>query len=368
MAIAGAGGIPTETPPHYHRIQQLKAFDESKAGVKGLVDTGIHKVPSIFIRPADEIAADYPISGTDISVPIIDLGDTAVRPSAVVESVRRASKELGFFQVVNHGIKLGVLEEMLRAARAFHELPREVKMEYYTREVERKVKFGSNFDLYKSRSANWRDTLFTVMGPDPLDPKELPEVIRDITMEYSSQIRRLGTTLFNLLSEALGLKPDHLIGIDCAKGHVMLSHYYPACPEPELTMGTSKHADPDFLTVLLQDQIGGLQVLHQNQWINVLPVPGALVINIGDLLQLISNDKFKSVEHRVLANKEGPRLSVACFFTPDRYPSSKIYGPIKELLSKDDLPVYRETTVIDFITYYDGKGLDGNSALTHFKL
>lgn len=156
MAVAGAGGIPTETPPHDHRLQQLKDFDESKAGVKGLVDTGIDKIPSIFLRPADENAADYPISGTDISVPIIDLGDTAVRQSEVVESVRKASAELGFFQVVNHGIKVGVLEEMLRAARAFHELPREVKMEYYTREVGKKVKFGSNFDLYQSRYANWR--------------------------------------------------------------------------------------------------------------------------------------------------------------------------------------------------------------------
>ncbi|KAK8548618.1 hypothetical protein V6N12_061528 [Hibiscus sabdariffa] len=62
-------------------------------------------------------------------------------------------------------------------------------------------------------------------------------------------------------------------------------------------------------------EIGGLQVLYEDQWIDVPPVPGALVVNIGDMLQLITNDKFKSVEHRVLANTEGPRVSVASFFT-----------------------------------------------------
>ncbi|KAL1357523.1 hypothetical protein AAHE18_05G260800 [Arachis hypogaea] len=69
-----------------------------------------------------------------------------------------------------------------------------------------------------------------------------------------------------------------------------------------------------FLTVLLQDQVGGLQVLYENQWIDITPIPGALIINLGDLMQLITNSKFVSSKHRVLAQKTGPRVSVACFF------------------------------------------------------
>lgn len=86
------------------------------------------------------------------------------------------------------------------------------------------------------------------------------------------------------------------------------------------------------------------------------------------ILQLISNDRFKSVEHRVLASHRGPRVSVACFFTLHIYPTTRLYGPIKELLSQDNPAVYRETSLKDFIAYYDNKGLGGNSALAHFML
>ena len=103
--------------------------------------------------------------------------------------------------------------------------------------------------------------------------------------EYSKQLMNLAIILLELLSEALGLKQNHLNEIDCGEGVAVLCHYYPACPQPELTMGAGMHTDNDFFTVLLQDHIGGLQVFYQDKWIDIPPVPGALVVNIGDLLQ-----------------------------------------------------------------------------------
>ncbi|PIN16655.1 Iron/ascorbate family oxidoreductase [Handroanthus impetiginosus] len=355
------------------RMDMLKAFDETKAGVKGLTDLGLPKIPKIFVRPSEELAEELPHKNTHkIQVPVIDLSGVfqdADRRRQIVEEVRIASETSGFFQVVNHGVPLSVLDGMIEGVREFNEQDVEEKKKYYSRDRTRNVRFNSSYDLFTSRTASWRDSLtISFSGPDETDPQDLPSPCRISAVEYSKHMEILGNTLLGLLSEGLGLKTDHLKNMECSQGHRLHCHYYPACPEPELAIGTTKHSDAGFLTILLQNQItSGLQVLCQGQWIDIHPVLGGLVVNIGDLLQLVSNGKFRSNEHRAITSRIGPRISVACFFSGP-VNGAKIYGPIEELISKENPAMYTEVVLSEYVQKFFATALEKYRALDDYKV
>lgn len=358
----------------YDRKSELTAFDETKTGVKGLVDAGIKEVPRIFHQPPspENVNSDHPPLSIP-SLPSIDLegiNDNPVRRKEVIGKVKDALESWGFFQMVNHGISIRILDEMIDGVKRFHEQDSEVKKQWYTRDnvEKRRVVYNSNFDLYSAPVTNWRDTFTVTMAPNPPQPHDLPPPCRDILIEYSDQVLKLGKRVLEMISEALGLDLNHLKDMGCGEGVTIMGHYYPACPQPELAIGTPNHTDSGFITILLQDHIGGLQVFFQNQWINVSPIPGALVVNVGGLLQLITNDKFVSSQHKVLAKNVGPRISVASSFSTGLIATSKVFEPIKELLSRDNPAKYRCTTVKEYMCHFRRKGLDGTSALVHFQI
>ncbi|XP_023645270.1 1-aminocyclopropane-1-carboxylate oxidase homolog 4 [Capsella rubella] len=344
---------------------QAKAFDETQIGVKGLVDSGIKEIPEMF-RATQATLASFksPPPPKHLTIPTIDL-----KGGSVVEKIRGAAERWGLFQVVNHGIPVEVLDRMIQGMRSFHEQEPEAKKRFYSRDHTRDVIYYSNFDLYNSESASWRDTLGCYTAPEPPLLEDLPSVCGEVILEYSKEIMNLGELLFERLSEALGLDSHHLKDMGCAKSQYVAGQYYPPCPQPDLTIGLNKHTDISFITILLQDNIGGLQVLYDGQyWVDVTPVPGALVINIGDFLQLISNDKFKSAEHRVIANGSSePRTSVVSVFSTFMRASSRVYGPIKNLVSKENPAKYRDFTLTEFSTIFGSKKID-TPKLHHFRI
>nr|POE68785.1 isoform 2 of 1-aminocyclopropane-1-carboxylate oxidase like 2 [Quercus suber] len=198
----------------YDRRSELKAFDESKAGVKGLVDARVEKIPRIFIHEQNK---HYDVSDSScdskFSIPVIDFEgvdkDVTLRDN-IVNKVRDACEKWGFFQIVNHGVEVTVLDEIIDRIRGFHEQDLEVKKEFYTRDLSRSFTYNTNFDFYQAQAANWRDTIYCSMAPCPPNPAELLEVCRDIMIDYSKKVMKLGLTISELLSEALGLKPNHL--------------------------------------------------------------------------------------------------------------------------------------------------------------
>ncbi|XP_020550679.1 1-aminocyclopropane-1-carboxylate oxidase homolog 11-like [Sesamum indicum] len=357
----------------YDWEKEVEEFEKTKAGVKGLVDSGITKVPRFFIRPLEKLPGRANSrDGLHVQIPVIDfqgVEGNGTQRRQIVDEIRKASETWGFFQIVNHGVPTSVTDGILESTRRFHEQPKEAKMDLYSSDGRRNVRFYTvNGHLKKPEVAAWRDAFSCTFMDDVLDPKLIPPVCRNEITEYMNQMINVRDVLSELLSEALGLSRDFLERLQCMKSEYLSCLYYPPCPEPDRTLGTVKHSDPTILTVLVQDDSGGLQIHHHDDWLDVPPVQGALIINIGDFLQLITNDKFKSVEHRVLARSKGTRVSAACFFYPSSEQIMKAYGPIQELLSEENPALYREVSYIDFLTHYQKNVRGGHSALSNFKV
>lgn len=192
-------------------------------------------------------------------------------------------------------------------------------------------------------------------------------ICREVVSSYCKEIRELGLRLEEAISESLGLEKDCLktiLGGEEQEQHMALN-YYPACPEPELTYGLPAHTDPNAVTVLLQDmEVAGLNIRHGGRWMAVKPHPDALVINIGDQIQAVSNGRYKSVWHRAVVNAHKPRLSVASFLAPSE--AARIRAPAA-LAEEGRGNEYREFSYEEYYKTFWSGDLDEKHRLDLFK-
>ncbi|KAJ4952660.1 hypothetical protein NE237_029492 [Protea cynaroides] len=176
----------------------------------------------------------------------------------------------------------------------------------------------------------------------------------------------LSKALLSMFSEDLGVlaKKEALlesIGGDENVGGGYRMNFYPKCPEPELALGLSPHTDPGVMTVLLQDQVSGLQLNKDGVWISVPPLQDALTVLIADQLEILSNGIYKSVNHRTIVNSEKERMSIAIFIYPE---ANKMIGPFEEVVKKRECsPLYTEMTFNEYRKIIRTSGLKGKAIL-----
>ncbi|XP_022890423.1 protein DOWNY MILDEW RESISTANCE 6-like isoform X1 [Olea europaea var. sylvestris] len=323
-------------------------------------------LPTSYVRPVTERPKLLEVTDCE-KVPVIDLG--CEDESFIIQQIGDACRDYGFFQqVINHGVSEEIMEKMLNVADEFFTLPLEEKMKLYSEDPFKTVRLSTSSNVMKETVHNWRDYLRLHCYPLEKYASEWPSnpsTFKEIVGKYCIKIRFLGLRLQQAISESLGLEKDCIEKILGETGQHMSINYYPPCPEPELTYGLPAHADPNSFTILLQDtQVSGLQVLKDGKWLAVKPLPNALVINIGDQLQAVSNGKYKSVWHRAVVNADKPRISVASFLCPS---NDAVINAPKELTISGSPPIYRDYTYAEYYKKYWGRNLDQEHCLELFK-
>jgi isopenicillin N synthase-like dioxygenase len=291
---------------------------------------------------SDAIAPELvPAEVTDDAVPVIDLapylsGDAAAR-TGVVRQIGAACREIGFFYVINHGVAAALVEAAFAEAARFFALPAAQKAEIA---IEKSAchrgwfRLGAeNLDPAQQREGDFKEGV--KIGRDlppehplvqaglPLHgPNQWPDLPgwRVVMEAYYAAMERLGRRLLGAFAEAVGLAPEYFEPWLTAPMTTLGPLHYP--PQTgrisAAQIGAGAHTDFGCLTLLAQDRVGGLQVLSkQGVWIAAPPVPGSLVVNIGDMMERWTNGVFTSTRHRVVNASGQERYSLPFFFDPD---------------------------------------------------
>lgn len=277
------------------------------------------------------------------AVPVIDI-DELENPKTMA-AIDTACREWGFFQVVNHGIPGDTLDTMLAASRSFFEQT----LEFKRRVLRTPDNTWGFYDREMTKNSLDRKEIFDFGPADggsirPQWPEGMPQ-FRHAATAYYQHSERLAFRLLAAISMNLGMPADNL-GRGFTNDHTsfLRLNYYPVAKgTPGASdgdgLGIGQHTDAGALTILLQDDQPGLEVLRDDRWHLVQPRRDALVINIGDMSQVWSNDEYFAALHRVIESHKVPRFSVPFFMNPT-YRTN--YGPVSARVSTDRPARYRD--------------------------
>lgn len=269
-------------------------------------------------------------------LPIIDLSLFDVGGpwrDHVAAQVDWAASEFGFFYVVGHGIEPAILDSLIRLSRTFFDLDDDAKLRVHMSRGGRAWRgyFPVGGELTSGRPDLKEGLYFgeelseddeRVRAGMPLHGRNVfPEVpgFRDAVLDYMSALTGLGHRLMTSIGRGLKLGDNYFVDRYTGNPTVLfrIFNYPSSAPDAQAdSRGVGEHTDYGLLTLLYQDEVGGLQVKHRSGWIDVPYVPGSFVINVGDMLERITSGRYTSALHRVINRSGRPRISMPFFFDP----------------------------------------------------
>ncbi|KAL5078867.1 hypothetical protein RYX36_007288 [Vicia faba] len=297
-------------------------------------------------------------------VPVIDLSKLSSEDSIELEKLDLACKEWGFFQLINHGVDQSLVENVKIGVPEFLSLPFEEKKKLWQTSDDMEG-FGQLFVVSENQKLEWADLFFTTTLPsyarNPRIFPNIPRRLRDNLETYCLELKRVCITTIKHIEKALKVKPNEMVEIFDDIGQTMRVNYYPPCPQPENVIGLNPHSDAAALTILLQaSDVEGLQIKKDGQWIPIKPLINAFVINVGDILEILTNGIYRSIEHRATVNSKNERISIASFHKPQM---SKVIGPTPTLVTPERPALFKTFSVEDYYKAYFSRRLQGKSCL-----
>ncbi|XP_008805606.1 1-aminocyclopropane-1-carboxylate oxidase 1-like [Phoenix dactylifera] len=273
---------------------------------------------------------------------------------AGMEILREACENWGFFEILNHGIPHELMDKVERLTKEHYEKCREQRF----REFASKTLEGAKSD---ANDVDWESTFYVRHLPESniSEIHDLDDQYRKAMREFALELEKLAERLLDLLCENLGLEKGYLKkAFRGSKGPTFGTKVssYPPCPRPDLINGLRAHTDAGGIILLFQDdKVSGLQLLKDGQWVDVPPMRHSIVVNIGDQLEVITNGRYKSVMHRVVAQTDGNRMSIASFYNPG---SDAVIFPAPALVEKEaekKKEVYPRFVFEDYMKLYVGQ-------------
>ncbi|CAI9095455.1 OLC1v1031409C1 [Oldenlandia corymbosa var. corymbosa] len=336
--------------------------------VQELTSKNLKEIPHRYIRP--ELITDDVSVNDSSQIPVIDMsklvaGNTEYQTE--MSKLHQGCKDWGFFQLTNHGATTEI-ENMKVSVQEFFKLPLEEKM-IYAQQPGSLEGYGQAFVMSEEQKLDWNDMLCIFSAPEsgrnmrfwPNNPK----TFRSSLAEYSRELHRICISLCELIARNLGVEFKQFVDmyLECAQPIRMA--YYPPCSKADKVIGFSPHSDSSLLTLLVQvNEVEGLQIRKNGKWIPIKPLPGAIIVNIGDAMEIMTNGEYRSIEHRAMVNSQKERISIAAFHNPS---IASTIGPLPDLV-KENGAKYKTVKFEDYMKQFLGSRLDGKSMLDAVKI